>query len=280
MKPKDKIERFVAETKIGTSDKRDRQVLNEVLQVHEDFKHRQPQEQQPRIWRTLMAYPKMRIAAVATVAVVLVGVFSFGGGTVAFSQARRAVSSTLAVLKSMIAGTPMEESRPTSPAPVQDTNPNRRKILCKTRLFAVSEADLYIWQRLEDQGVKFIEASAAPKVHYATLGRERAQSFGASITLRCITSPTVLMWEGETANVAMVNPDAARGIAIALQSEASSDGEHTQFTLSFHDGLNGFEIPGVSAEPGGAILIRTKGMFPGEDGSTKEFLIHLQIEIQ
>jgi hypothetical protein len=281
MKPKDKIERFVAETRIGTGDKRDRQVLNEVLQVHEDFKHRQPQEQQPRIWRTFMAYPRMRIAAVATVAVVLVGVFSFGGGTVAFSQARRAVSSTLSMLKNMIAGVPTEAPRTTSPSQALDTSPNRRKILCESRFFEVSDADPYIWQRLKDQGVTFIEASAAPKAQYATLGPEQAQSFRASITLRCIYSPTVLMLEGETAAIAIgslgVSP---RGLAIALQPEASSDGKHIQFTLSFHDGLNGFEIPDVSTEPGGAILIHTKDMFPGGDGVSKELLICLPIEIQ
>ena len=49
MKPRDKTERFVADTKIDTSDKRDRQVLSEVLQAHEDFKHRNHRNTTPNL---------------------------------------------------------------------------------------------------------------------------------------------------------------------------------------------------------------------------------------
>jgi hypothetical protein len=68
MKPRDKIEQFVAETRIGTSDTRDRQVLSEVLQAHEGFKHRKSQPQsQPYIWRTIMSSNTRKLAAAAGV---------------------------------------------------------------------------------------------------------------------------------------------------------------------------------------------------------------------
>jgi hypothetical protein len=63
MKPKDNTERFVANTKIDTSDKRDRRVLSEVLQAHEDFKHRKSQRPQPQIWRTIMRSNTGKLAA-------------------------------------------------------------------------------------------------------------------------------------------------------------------------------------------------------------------------
>jgi hypothetical protein len=281
MKRKDKIERFVADTKIDTSDRRDCQVLSEILQAHEDFKHSQSQQQPSRVWRTFMTYPRIRTAAVVAVALVLAGAFSFGGGTVAFSQARHAVSSTLSRLKSMLAGTPVEEQRPTALAPAQDTNPNRRTILCQARLFDISEADQDIWQRLKDQGIEFVEASADPEVYYTTLRREQTESFDASsITLRCIAAPKILFLDGDSTAIATRDSEAARGLAIGLQSEVSSDGTYVRSTLSVHDGLNGFEIPDVGMETGGAILIRGRGVFPGEDGSFKECLIRVQMNIQ
>ena len=67
MKRRDNTERFVADTKIDTSDKRDRQVLSEVLQAHEDFKHRKSQKPQPQIWRTIMRSNTRKLAAAAGV---------------------------------------------------------------------------------------------------------------------------------------------------------------------------------------------------------------------
>jgi hypothetical protein len=68
MKPKDKIEQFVAETRIGTSDTRDREVLGEVCQAHADFKRRQSQQHsQPHIWRVIMSSNTKKLAAAAGV---------------------------------------------------------------------------------------------------------------------------------------------------------------------------------------------------------------------
>ncbi len=128
--------------------------------------------------------------------------------------------------------------------------------------------------------MEFIKISAAPEAYYASISREQAQSFDADTTLECVTAPRILLREGQTGTLACSNPDTAKGLGIGLHAEVSSDGRHVRTTLSLHDGLNGFEIPDVSTEPGGAILVRTKGMFPGEDGGPSEFLIHVQIEVQ
>jgi hypothetical protein len=71
MKPKDKIEQFVAETEIGTSDKKDRQILNEVLQAHEDFRHSSSQQRPLQIWRTIMESKITKLAAAGIVFAVL-----------------------------------------------------------------------------------------------------------------------------------------------------------------------------------------------------------------
>ncbi|MCL5278589.1 MAG: hypothetical protein M1376_01620 [Planctomycetes bacterium] len=63
----------------------------------------------------------------------------------------------------------------------------------------------------------------------------------------------------------------------------SSDGKEVQSTISFHDGRRGFEIPDVSTESGGVVLLHAKGMFSdlSQNGSALgEVLIRLQMDIQ
>ncbi len=66
----------------------------------------------------------------------------------------------------------------------------------------------------------------------------------------------------------------------------SSDGKEVQSTISFHDGHNGFEIPNVSTESGGVVLIHAKGMFPGsqsigeQDNRSIEVLVRLQVDVR
>ena len=78
-----------------------------------------------------------------------------------------------------------------------------------------------------------------------------------------------------------------RGFALGLLPTVSGGGEEVRSTISFHDGHNGFEIPNVSTEPGGVVLIRATGMLQGqEDGGETdrdgpfEFLIRIQADIQ
>jgi len=238
-----------------------------------------------------MRRKSLRIAAAVALAVLLVGAFSPGTGSVALSQTQHAVNTTLAWLKSMIVGGSIGEPPALSPGAdeigEQTANPNRREVTCAVGFFAVSEDEQDLWQSLRDQGIELVRVSTDPEVYYATLSREQTQSlsFDASVTLKCLSAPRVTVLEGESGAIAITDmtPQGPLGLAVAWLPTISSDGKKIESTISFHDGRNGFEIPNAGTEPGGVVLIRARGIFPGLDegsGSPNEILIRLQMDIQ
>ncbi len=93
------------------------------------------------------------------------------------------------------------------------------------------------------------------------------------------------MQEGESGAIALhdTTPEGPRGLAIAVLPFVSSDGTEITSTISFHDGRNGFEIPEVSIESGGAVLIHAKGIFPDSEqdtGGSTEILMCVQVDAQ
>jgi len=224
-----------------------------------------------------MMHKTRRVAAILVVALVLAGAVGLGGGSVAFSQAGHAVSSTLARLKEMIMEIRSGESRdqvPLPPAPSNDAeepapNADVRAVMCTARFFNIPVSEQAVWRSLKDQGIELIKASSAPETYYATLTREQAERFENALTVGPITSPRILVGEG---NEAMIGTEA---FALAWLPTISTDGTQIESSFSFHDGENGFEIPSVTADEGGVILVRVKGIVPtGED-----ILILLRVEL-
>ena len=231
------------------------------------------------------------MAAIFALAVVLVGGLSLGTGSVAFSEAGHAVNSTLAWLRQAVVG-----SRPGEPeveAPrlpvVSAPDDNSSAIMYAARVFRVPEDGANLWQILQDQGIEFVAASTDPEVRYAVLSREQGESFDALVTLRCLSAPRVIVRAGGLATLAITDSqpqNERQGFALGLQPTMSSDGKEVQSTISFHDGHNGFEIPNVSTESGGVVLIHAKGMFPGsqstgeQDNRSIEVLVRLQVDVR
>jgi hypothetical protein len=205
---------------------------------------------------------------------------------VAFSQARHAVSSTLSWLKGMVRGDTTALPPELAETGEQPPDSNGRKVLCTARFFPVPPAERGIWQSLKDQGIELVQASADPEVYYAAISRKQAESLDASLTLKCLAAPRVMVLEGETAAIAMTNRQPPSGLALGWQPMVSDDGTEIQSTISFHDGRNGFEIPNVSTEPGGVVLIRAVGVFfdPDDNREPKdgphETLIRVQVDLQ
>jgi len=236
-----------------------------------------------------MRHKSLRIAAAVALAVLLISAFHPGTGSVALSQTQRVVNTTLAWLKSMIVGGPVGEPAALSPGAGEigerTADPNRREVTCAASFFMVPEDEQGLWQSLRDQGIEFVRVSMDPEAYCATLSREQAQSFDASVTLKCLSAPRVTVLEGESGAIAITDttPQGPQGLAVAWLPTISSDGREIESTISFHDGRNGFEIPIAGTESGGVVLIRTRGIFRGLDegsGSPKEILIRLQMDIQ
>ncbi|MEN6425164.1 MAG: hypothetical protein ABFE13_07365 [Phycisphaerales bacterium] len=291
MKSAERIEQSVRRLSIQADAENREHTLRDLVETHAQQKRKTQAFSLLRYGRIIMKQKQKRIAAVVAVGVLLIGVFSLSTGSVAFSQAKHAASSTLSWLKSMLAGNTPEEPAALPPGPIktseQTAGEDRRAIWCAAYFFDVPESQQGLWQSLKDQGIEFVEASGAPPVQYAVLSREQAESFSTGATLRCISAPRVTVLEGETAGIALTNDQRSGGLALGWLPTISSNGEEVVSTLSFHDGQNGFEIPDVSTEPGGMVLIRARGMFPdakdglGQSrGDTGEVLVQIQVEIQ
>ncbi len=234
-----------------------------------------------------MAIGTGKIAATVILTVLLVVALGLGTGSVARSQTHHMVNATLAWLKSMIVGgeakAPPALPLQTGQVGEQMANRNRRVVTCAARFFRVPEGNQGVWQSLKDRGIELVAVSTDPEVYYAPLSRELAESINGLLTLECISAPRVTAWEGDTTAVAVTNTQPSGGLALGWLPTVSRDGKEVQSTISFHDGQRGFEIPSVSTESGGVVLLRTKGMFSGlkqDSSNAGEVLIRLQMDLR
>ena len=217
-----------------------------------------------------MTHKIRRVAAIIALAAVLVGAVGLSGGSVAFSQVGQAVSSTLGRLKAMIMELRSGEHVAPAPLPAaQSGNANKqaptpscdsRAVMCTARFHKIPAGEQAVWQSLKDQGIDLIQASAKPETYYATLSQQQAEGVKRALTVGPVTSPRVTVGAGGEATIV------TDIIGLAWLPTISSNGQRIESSFSFHDGDNGFEIPGVSTEDGGVILVRVKGIIPtGED---------------
>ncbi len=213
-----------------------------------------------------MMHRTRRVAAIIALAVVLASAIGLGGGSVAFSQVGQAVSSTLDRLKDMIMGIRTAEpparivQPPSSPGKTDEQAPAPGALMCAARLFSIPAGEQGVWQSLKDQGIELIQVSAAPETYYAALGQQQVQRVEGALTVGPISSPRIVLHEGTEGMIG------TQVFALAWRPTLSSDGRQIESRFAFHDGQNGFEIPNVSVEDGGVILVRVRGIMPtGED---------------
>ncbi len=104
MKSTEQIEQSLRRLHVEAGAERRERTRRDLVAAHIQQK-KEPQAPSLRnLGRTMMRNKPLRIAAAVALAVLLVGAFSLGTGSVARSQTRHAVNTTLAWLKSMIVG--------------------------------------------------------------------------------------------------------------------------------------------------------------------------------
>jgi hypothetical protein len=262
------VEKYFENMHVQHRAEMDRRIVQDSTEAMEGVRRTRANSARAGIGRTMMMHRTRRVAAIIAVAVVLAGVIGLGEGSVAFSRVGHAVSSTLTRLKELImeirTGEPAAQA-PLPPGASGDADeqvpaPNVRAITCAARFFNIPASEQAVWQSLKDQGIELIQASAAPETYYATLRQEQAEQVEAILTIRPLAAPRVIVADGQQGMIAMDI------FALAWLPTISSDGMRIESSFSFHDGQTGFEIPNVSIEEGGVILVRVKGIVPtGED---------------
>jgi hypothetical protein len=229
----------------------------------------------------MMKRKSTRIAAAVALAVLLIGMFGLGTGSVAFSQVGHALSSTLSLLREMIMQARTERPAAQAPLPPDPpaansgdaTNAHGAAIACAARFFAISANEQGVWKSLEEQGIDLIKASADPEVYYAALTREQGAGFDDALTVKPVSSPRLIVPDGTLGAIVMTGAADTENLALGWQPELSRDGTQIESTISFHDGRNGFEIPSVGTETGGVILIRARGIIA--TGEESLILLHV-----
>jgi hypothetical protein len=295
MKSAEQIEQSIRRLNLESSPERRQRMLRDLVKAHAQKKERPPARSRWSLRRTIMTYRTRRVAAAVLLAIVLVGALGLSTGSVAFSQAGHAVNSTLAWLRQAVVGPAPGEpraeppARPTASGKVGAETANSKEITYSARIFRVQESEAGFWQSLKSQGNELVAASTDPEVYYAALTGEQPESFDASVTLRQLTSPRVTVCAGDIATIAVTDEDpqnGRRGFAWGLRPTVSDDGAEIRSTISFHDGHHGFEIPDVSTEPGGVVLIRAIGVLRGQEAGEEsdrdgpiEFLLRIQADV-
>jgi hypothetical protein len=284
MKSAEQIEQSIRELHIEADAGRRERTVRNLVEAHTQQKNRTQAFSLLSYGRIIMRQKPRRAAAVIAAALLLAGLFSLGSGSVAFSQATRAVSSTLSRLKAMITrvtgGTRDTDTTDRPPELEQVPDPNARTVEYGIFILAVQPGKQGIWQYLEDSGIEFVQASAAPETYVAVISRQQAESFDALrtldvlTTLRCLAGPSFQRRERELAWIVTAGyqepNDLTSVLAMGWLPTISDDGTEIRSTVSFHDGLNGFEIPNVAMEPGGIVLIRAKGMWSCSDDANTQ----------
>ena len=295
MKSAEQIEQSIRRLNLESSPERRQRMRRDLVEAHTQKKERPPAWSRWNLRRTIMTYGTRRVAAVVALALVFIGVLGLGTGSVAFSQAGRAVNSTLAWLRQAVVGVAPGEPRaelPALPAASDKTAEemaNPTEVTYTARIFRVHENEVGVWQSLKGQGIEFVAASTNPQLYYAALTREQAESFDTSVTLRGLSTPRVTVSAGEIATIALTDADpqnGRRGFALGLLPMVSGDGVEVRSTISFHEGRDGFEIPNVSTERGGVVLIRAAGVPRGQDDGGEadrdgpvDLLIRIQVDV-
>jgi hypothetical protein len=290
MKSPEQIEQSIQRLNLESRRETRRRTLRDLVEAHTKKKGKRPAQSRWNLRRTIMTYGTRKVAAVV-LALLVVGVLGLGTGSVAFSQAGHAVNSTLTWLRQAVVGPTPGEPRAEPPAlPTASDKPGTemaypKAITYTARIFRVHESEAGVWQSLKNQGIELAAASTNPEVYYTALTRAQAESLDASVTLRCLSTPRVTVSAGDMATIALTDSDpqdGRRGFALGLLPTISDDGAEVRSTMSFHDGHSGFELPNVSTEPGGVVLIRATGMLHGQEDADRPFdlLLRIQVDIR
>ena len=241
----------------------------------------------------------MRIAALIAVGIVLLGTFTLGRSSAAFSQVEEAVSSTLARLKDIVVGIraskPEQEIRESDLPPVAGINEETSEvekepasapgaISAQMQLWvSTSEADTA--RLLAEQQIDLARAGTDPNVCFAVLGPEAVESLSTLLQsasgVRLVSSPRITVGDGGQGMLG------TQAFAVAWQPTLTDDGQ-MEVNLAVHNGENGFELPTLCVQIGEALLIQATGITLPSDENTDEsaedvastLLILVRMEVQ
>lgn len=274
MRPMDNIKKRIKSVPVNTNAERDKEVLDDVLNVLEQSRKAESAACRPNIWRIVMKNSIAKLVAAVLVMALLVGIYQAGGTRAAFARTTKVVSTGLAGLKEFILDMKTREPEPPSSVPPADSSKQEaafqgRSILANVRTISVEGEQGDLQDFFEREAVEWAPAGNAPNTWYAKLDPGKTARFveltQAAAGLKLISSPSLMVAEGQEGVIGIVAAEGQDAVALALVGTVLDDGDSIDLRFSFLHGRSGFEIPSLKINIDDAVLFRLVTTAPAQD---------------
>ena len=274
MRPKEDIKKRIGSVPVNTSAKRDKQVLDDVLNALEQSRKELPASSRPTVWRIIMKNNVTRLAAAVFVIAAVVGVAQFDSARAAFAGTARVVATGLAGLKEFIRDMRTREPQPPSAAvpakpDEQQTAVQGNRIFASVQVFSVQPGQDGLRKFFETEGIELTPAGSSPNTSYARLGPEKTERLielmGKAEGIERLSSPSLMILEGQEGVMGIAGAGEPDATALALVATIPDDGENIDLSFSFLQGQSGFEIPSLRINTDEAVLFRLVTAGPTQD---------------
>ena len=249
-----------------------------------------------KIWRTIMKTKITKLAAAVIVVVLLVGVYQIDATRAAFARTTKIMSTGLAGLKAFILDMKTRESGPPSAVPPADSSKKKTafegwSILANVQTFSIESKQRDLQNFLKTEGIEWILMKNNPNTWYAKLNSGKTERFvgltKATSGLKLISSPAIMVREGEEGIIGVVGTEGQDAAALALVATVSDNGDTVDLSISFLHNQNGFEIPNLRINTDDAVLFRlvteqsAQNQQKGRDRSDEhnDMLVMVQIKV-
>ncbi|MBN2592699.1 MAG: hypothetical protein JXA81_04260 [Sedimentisphaerales bacterium] len=217
-----------------------------------------------KIWRTIMKTKITKVAAAVIVVAMLVGVYQIDATRAAFARTTKIVSTGLAGLKEFILDMKTREPEPLSAVPPADSSKKTafkgRRLLANVQTFSVESEQRNLQNFFEAEGIEWTLAENNPNTWYTKLTPGKTERFigmtQAASGLNLISSPAIMVREGEEAIIGSIGTEGQDAVAMALLATIPDDDDSIDLSFSFLHGQNGFEVPSLRIDMDAAVLFR------------------------
>lgn len=218
-----------------------------------------------KIWRIVMKNNITKLAAAVLIVGLLVGIFQIDATRAALTRTTRVVSTSLAGLKAFLLDMKKQEPEPPSAVPPADSNEQEavfqgRSIMANVYSFSVeaNQGDLQAF--FEAENIEWTPIGDDSNTWYVKLDSDKYDKLiGLSTTatgIKLTSAPSLMVREGEEGIIGITSSEEQDDVALALVATVPDNGKSINLSLSFLNGQNGFEIPGIRIDKDDAILFR------------------------
>lgn len=259
------IKKRIESIPLNTSSERDKQVLDDVLNVLEQTRKEKPVSFRSTLWKIVMKNNFTKLAAAVFVIALLVGVVRFDGARTAFAGTVKVVATGLAGLREFIRDMRTREPQPPSAAAPdrageQQAAAQGNRIFAGVQVFSVQTGQKDLQAFFEKEGIELVPAGGNPDTSYAKLGPEKTGRFIEWVDkadgIERLSSPSLMVLEGQEGVMGIAGAGEPDATALALVATIPNDGNGIDLSFSFLQDESGFEIPKLRVNTDEAVLFR------------------------